>query len=233
MPIQNITELFILDGQNFVIEAYRNLLKREPDEHGLAYYLGRLAQGYDKASVIAQLAKSTECRPLDGIKGLKKLIADEQRTGHWFWGLFGYRQRLEKKWQIGLNGLALHNQQRALLLAALGKQENTLSQIAHQIEASTLQRANWQVSTTHQEQSRDDAPKLPSEKVRQCFVDILGREPESEATINLHASLPSREALRENLIQSEEFQHKLLALPEHARLIFKRQIQQQIALQGA
>jgi hypothetical protein len=233
MPIQNITELFVFDDRDFVNEAYRNLLKREPDKHGLAYYQGRLAQGHGKAAVITQLAQSPECRRLDEIKGLKELIAVERRAQHWFWGLFGYRQRLEKKWQIGLNGLALHNQQRAFLLDALGKQENTLSQIAHQIEASTLQRANWQVSTTHQEQSCDDAPKLPSETVRQCFVDILGREPESEATINHHASLPSREALRENLIHSEEFQHKILALPEHARLIFKRQIQQQIALQGA
>jgi hypothetical protein len=78
----------------------------------------------------------------------------------------------------------------------------------------------------------DDAPRLPSETVRQCFVDILGREPENEEVIKSHARSPSREALQENLIHSEEFQHKLLALPEYARLIFKRQIQQQTALQG-
>ncbi|WP_080707717.1 DUF4214 domain-containing protein [Acidithiobacillus thiooxidans] len=45
MTIKNIEELFVHDGSAFVTEVYRNLLKREPDEHGLMYYLGRLAQG--------------------------------------------------------------------------------------------------------------------------------------------------------------------------------------------
>jgi hypothetical protein len=233
MPVQHITELFALDGREFITEAYRNLLKRETDEHGMAYYLGRLAQGYGKAAVIAQLAQSTECRPLDQIKGLKKLVADERRAQHWFWGLFEQRQRLEKKWQMGLNELALHNQQWALLHDALGKQANILSHIARQMEANGQNFVNGQASTGNQEQAHVEAPRLPSETVRQCFVDILGREPESEETIKHHASLPSRAALQKNLIHSKEFQHKLLALPEYARLIFKRQIQQQTALQGA
>lgn len=231
MPIQNITELFALDGNVFIAEAYRNLLKREPDEHGMAYYLGRLAQGYSKAAVIAQLAQSPECRPLDEIKGLKKLVAEERRARHWLWGLFGRRQRLEKKWQMGLNALALHNQQWALLHDALGKQAQILGQIAQQIEANTQHIANWQAKAFSQEKVEEDAPRLSPETVRQCYMDILGREPENEEVIKHHARLPSREALQEQMINSEEFQQKLLALPEYARLIFKRQIQQQTKLQ--
>jgi hypothetical protein len=71
MTIKNIEELFVHDGRDFVTEAYLNLLKREPDEHGLMYYLGRLAQGHSKSEVIAQLAQSPECCPHDDINGIK------------------------------------------------------------------------------------------------------------------------------------------------------------------
>ena len=55
MIVKNVVELFALDGTNFVTEVYRNLLMREPDEHGLNYYLGRLAQGYSKNDIIVHL----------------------------------------------------------------------------------------------------------------------------------------------------------------------------------
>jgi hypothetical protein len=220
MPIQHIAELFVFDGRDFVTEAYRNLLQREPDEHGMAYYLGRLAQGHGKATVIVQLAQSSECRPIDEIKGLNKLIAEERRAQHWFWGLFGYRIRLEKTLNSSLLPVTRLEQQFQLLREALVLQGQQIGELARQTAS------NRQIQI-------DDAPKLPSETVRQCFVDFLGREPESEETINHHARLATRDALQENLIQSEEFQHKLLALPEQARLIIKRQIQQKIALQGA
>jgi len=97
MTIKHITELFYLDGREFLIECYRNLLLREPDERGLDYYLGRLAQGHSKRSVIAQLAKSPECRPHDEIRGLKQLIADEQYAQHWFWRFFTRSIKPKKK----------------------------------------------------------------------------------------------------------------------------------------
>ena len=106
MSIQHIYELFALDGQIFITEAYRNLLNREPDEHGMAYYLGRLAVGYSKAHVIAQLAKSQESRPHDEIIGLKKLIKAEKYINHWLWGLFGRWQRQERLLREGTQGLA-------------------------------------------------------------------------------------------------------------------------------
>ena len=99
MPIQNITELFALDGRKFVTEAYRNLLNREPDIQGMAYYLGRLAQGHGKDGVIVQLAKSPECKPHDQIEGLKQLIEDRRRAQHWFWGRFTIRNRFENTLQ--------------------------------------------------------------------------------------------------------------------------------------
>jgi len=88
MPIQHIVELFALDGQDFITEAYRNLFGREPDPHGMAYYLGRLAMGYGKASVITDLAQSAESRPHREIIGLHKLIITERRANHWLWGRF-------------------------------------------------------------------------------------------------------------------------------------------------
>lgn len=219
MPIQHITELFALDGHVFIAEVYRNLLKREPDEHGMAYYLGRLAQGHGKAAVIAQLAQSPECRPLDEIKGLKKLVADERRAQHWFWGRFGHRNRVERILQSGLLPVARIEHQLQALHEAILLQGQQIGDLATQV-------------ASHREIQLDEAPRLPAETVRQCYVDILGREPESEDVIKHHARSPSREALQEQLINSEEFQHKLLALPEYARLIFKRQIHQQTALQG-
>ena len=131
MAVEHITELFALDGRAFVTEAYRNLLSREPDEHGLAYYLGRLSMGYGKASVIAQLAKSPECKPRDEIKGLKKLIADERKTNHWLWGTFGRRGRLEKNLQSGLACLAQIEQRLGSLHATMSMQAQQSGNRAH------------------------------------------------------------------------------------------------------
>lgn len=96
MPIQHITELFALDGPTFVTETYRNLLQREPDPHGLAYYLGRLSQGHSKASVIVQLALANESRDINEIKGLKNLLAEERRANHWLWKHWSSRRRLDR-----------------------------------------------------------------------------------------------------------------------------------------
>jgi hypothetical protein len=96
MPIQHIVELFALDERDFIIEAYRNILGREPDPHGAAYYLGCMSLGHGKASVIVQLAQSKEARAPGEIVGLKKLIANERRANHWFMGGFGRNHREER-----------------------------------------------------------------------------------------------------------------------------------------
>ena len=96
MPIQHIIELFALEGRDFITEAYRNLLDREPDPQGMAYYLGRLAMGYGKARVIMDLAQSKEAHPHHEIVGLAKLIQFEKRANHWLWGLFFRHRRRER-----------------------------------------------------------------------------------------------------------------------------------------
>lgn len=96
MPIQHIYELFVLDGQDFVKEAYRNLLNREPDEHGMAYYLARLAMGDSKTSIVAQKTRSQEYKAYDReIKGLKKLINEESRKRNQMVAWFRRRGRFE------------------------------------------------------------------------------------------------------------------------------------------
>lgn len=104
-PIQYIYELFIYDDQEFIIMAYRTLLNREPDPHGMNYYLGRLRMGYGKASIIVQLANSPETRPHDNIKGLGNLIKEEQQANHWFLGIFTRRQRAERLMQKNVGDL--------------------------------------------------------------------------------------------------------------------------------
>ncbi|HQT42584.1 MAG TPA: DUF4214 domain-containing protein [Halothiobacillus sp.] len=233
MEIMHITELFALDDEAFIQAAYRCLLNREPDQHGMAYYLGRLAQGYDKAAVIAQLAQSPECRPVGEIKGLGKLMTDERRAWHWFWGLFGQRHRLERTLRSGLNAMDTCHQQSALLRETLGAQTQALGQIARQIEAFSCQTVQWQAGTHNQSHAQDDAPQLPAVTVREVFVEILGREPESEEVIKHHARFVTRAALRETLMNAEEFKLKIKMLPEYARRIFLRQIQLQSIKNGA
>lgn len=158
MPIQHITEIFAFEGRIFITEAYRNLLNREPDNHGMAYYLGRLAQGYGKASVIAQLAQSTESRPWGEIKGLKKLIADERRGQHWFWGWFGHRNRIERILQSSLEAVA-RTELRILSLHDVillqGKQiGNTAKQSASDRQIQSFE--DWQRSTIENNRENSD-----------------------------------------------------------------------------
>ncbi|MDA8245679.1 glycosyltransferase family 9 protein [Acidithiobacillus sp.] len=97
MRIQHVYELFALDGQTFITEVYRNLLKREPDEHGMAYYLGRLAMGDSKASIITQIVRSQEFGSCgQEVKGLKKLVTDESLSRYWILGWFINRRRANK-----------------------------------------------------------------------------------------------------------------------------------------
>lgn len=107
MVVKHIVELFSLDGRDFITEVYLNLLMREPDEHGLMYYMGRLAQGHSKSAVIAQLAKSPECRPHTEVNGLKKIIFDELHSTHWFWGFWGRRNKFDKKLLENITSLVL------------------------------------------------------------------------------------------------------------------------------
>lgn len=234
MTIQSIYELFVFDDEEFVTAAYRNLLGREPDAHGLAYYAGRLSVGFGKESIIAQIAKSPECINHHDIKDLNLLINGERRARHRFFRLFTCYDRAQKFTQSKLNIFARIRQQINSLQDGIFTQSQQTNEFTQQMIA--MNQANQllnqriveltQKLVTHCTQCQPDAtPLISDEAVRQCFVEILGIEPDSEETIRHFARLPSRGALKEKLINSEEFRQKYSALPEYAGQIFQLQIQ--------
>jgi glycosyltransferase involved in cell wall biosynthesis len=178
MPIQHVYELFALDGQEFITEAYRNLLKREPDEHGMAYYLGRLAAGYGKASIIMNLAESKEARPHDEIKGLRKLVADENRAGFWFLGRFSSRSRIEQNLRSSLVGLANIEQRLRMIYDVMQNQSQLLGGLSQKI--SDLQNV-----ATEQSRFPIEVKQLSEETVRQIFHEVLDRENELQQSYNV------------------------------------------------
>ena len=128
MSVLNITELFALDDDTlFITESYRNLLQRDPDDQGMAYYLGRLALGYSKESVINQLAQSRECRPHQEILGLEDLVKKESRAQHWFWGLAIRITRMKNRTRV--------------LQIDLAKNKNSLAKSGCALKAEHIQEA--------------------------------------------------------------------------------------------
>jgi hypothetical protein len=228
MIVKNVVELFALDGTNFVTEVYRNLLMREPDEHGLNYYLGRLAQGYSKNDIIVELAKSPECRPLDEIYGLKKLVLEMQYTRHWFWRMFSRYKRFERAFYSGTTLLAQIRTELTLANQRLDVLQNTVQVTANeqtrQIKNLTQGTSQILIMPTELDELRNNSSRLSQAAVKQAYEDILGRLPETEL-ISYHAKIGSRSALRKALIESGEFHSKLKNIPEYARGIFQRQIQ--------
>ena len=233
MPIQNITELFSLDGRVFITEAYRNLLQREPDLNGMAYYLGRLSMGYGKVRVIVQLAKSAECRPHEQIHGLKRLIQEHNNANHWLWGWFGRQTRMHMALQSSVTALARIEQRMAGIHHAIDAQSQQMENLARQHAESLCGIESLVQQTVGDRAAENEQPRLPTETVRQVFREILGREPENDDVIHHHAKLGTSEVLREKLLTSEEFLARLEALPEYARTILMRHMQAQRAQQGA
>lgn len=233
MAVKHIVELFALDDRDFITEAYQNLLKREIDEHGLMYYLGRLGQGLSKADVIAQLAKSPECRPLDEIAGLKKLTMDTQRASSWFWRWFGRCGRTEAAIYTGTIKLAQLNTQlvstnqhlaslNEALLAAANEHRHQIGHLAEQVE-------QVQINSPDSDQLQDKPRILSPETIRHIFMQILGRMPENTEILNQYSKSESPQSLRNELMRSGEFQSNLAGLPINARIIFMRRLHLQIA----
>lgn len=229
MPILHISELFALDRYQFVTQAYRNLLQHDPDSQGLAYYMGRLAQGYSKESVIFQLARSPHCRPYQEILGLEALIKSESRAQHWFWKFFVSRNRLEQALREGVTTLQVSSKKQDEGIEQIKLQ---LAQI-HDALTSQMRATEQNIQALHSHLASElmseagGKEPLSAESVCQIFQEILGREPENEEVIQQHARLESLEALREALINSDEFQSAILALPEYARIVFLRRLQYQ------
>jgi hypothetical protein len=209
MPIQNITELFSLDGHAFITAAYRNLLQREPDPNGMAYYLGRLSMGYGKAGVIVDLAKSAECRPHEQIYGLKQLIQEHRNTNHWLWGWFSRHARMHRALQSSVTAFARIEQGMEGIRHAINAQSQQMESQLRQ-HAEFLSKIDLPVQQTMGDRvTKNEQPRLPDETVRQYYRKILGREPESGGVIDEHAKLGTIEALCQVLINSEEFVSRL------------------------
>lgn len=89
MSIQNIYEIFTLNGEAFVSEVYHVLLDREADAQGLAYYCGRMAAGYSKSYIVYQIYISSEAiASQKNVGGLAQLIKNERRAQSPVWQFF-------------------------------------------------------------------------------------------------------------------------------------------------
>jgi len=218
MQIQHVTELFSFEGEDFIREVYINLLGREVDEWGLRYYLGRLALGDDKADIISQIARSSECCPLEAVKGLGALLIEQKRRRHWLWGVWRRRSCSKKSWSGIVNALVYFGQKGASEQRVLSQK---IEELLIRCEAIAQHSVSFDVATAPKQPS---VRKLPDEVVCQIFREVLGRDPESDDVIAHHAVSSSVPALREALMDSEEFRRRVESLSEHARGVFRRML---------
>lgn len=86
--ILHVTELFALDDLSFINNSYNLLLRREPDNAGRRYYIGRLALGYGRGSIIYDLTKSKEYNQKNTLIGLEQLILQEKMRRNWLFRFF-------------------------------------------------------------------------------------------------------------------------------------------------
>lgn len=77
--IKNVYELLSFDGKRLITACYLTFLEREPDEHGMRYYMGRLASGASKEQIIYQLSASAQNFDVTSIMGLNKLVKKQKR----------------------------------------------------------------------------------------------------------------------------------------------------------
>lgn len=88
MDIEHVNQLLSFRGGDFVTQAYRVVLGREPDPQGLAHFQRRAETRHDKAAIVCELALSREGRarppPLDGLAELVQLHTPrEGRVKRW------------------------------------------------------------------------------------------------------------------------------------------------------
>jgi hypothetical protein len=62
-----LQEILQLNGIQFLVGAYGRLLKRQPDESGISFYLPRMLEGTPKIQILAEIASSRESRELAAI----------------------------------------------------------------------------------------------------------------------------------------------------------------------
>ena len=110
--ILHVTELFSLDDVSFIEACYKILLRREVDNSGLRYYMGRLATGHSRESVIYDLARSREYDKSNKLIGLEKIIKRESIRQTWFFRLFLNRRRGE------INSIVVGSREKIVLSSA-------------------------------------------------------------------------------------------------------------------
>lgn len=102
-PAQSLQEILAFDDQSFIYCAYRTILKRDPDETGMPYYLGRLRGGENKLQILNELRHSVEGRKAEtNIIGLESGI-----FRHKISRLFGIGRNTTAKAQISSSGVAM------------------------------------------------------------------------------------------------------------------------------
>lgn len=76
-PIYRVAEFMIFHDEEFVVNAYRGILRRAPDQDGLAHFLGRLRDGtLSKIELLGRLRYSREGRAAGvAVKGLAVPLA--------------------------------------------------------------------------------------------------------------------------------------------------------------
>ncbi len=217
MSVKHVMELFALDGRAFVTSTYQQLLGRDPDPDGMAYYLGRLAVGYSKESIVAQIALSPEARHSGkNFAGLNALITEQRRANHWFWRWVGSQLGLERILRQRTHSLQAIEQNMVQLVTCIQALTESVKALPIRIDAlcaaKPLEDARLPPMVV--------VPRLSEDEVRAAFRDVLGREPESEQTITHHTALPNVHALRQGLLNSSEYRNKPQGA--YARLLLSR-----------
>jgi Domain of unknown function (DUF4214) len=96
--ISHIDQLLEFGGAVFIEYAFHHILSRKPDPEGLRYYINRLQLGYNKTSVILQIANSTENNNNNfDAAGLKNLNEKNKRENHWLFGIFSRANKVERQ----------------------------------------------------------------------------------------------------------------------------------------
>ena len=72
--VQNLAELFSLEGEQFIAGAYVTLLKRSPDSSGSKFYLDRLLAGVAKIQILNEIGSSAEAQR-SGLLNLAELLS--------------------------------------------------------------------------------------------------------------------------------------------------------------
>ncbi len=187
MNQKDVRELFVLDGEEFLKEAYRIMLDREADHSGLLYYAGLLSAGFSKIEVILDIAESSEFKSkrknLNGISSLKL-----ENGRHWFFRFFGGKQSLVR----AMNRMTYTN-------------VKYMQKICDAIESDLH---NQREVNNESDVLDSNLVLLPEGDVVAAYRKLLGRDPESRETLR-HQQHKTIEQLYKDLSSSDEYLNRV------------------------